>query len=387
VPGFVQKRFTLKRNLSILLVTPTVAMGGAEMVQRLLADQYLARGFDTSIYSYYDGGSAELFGDFPEDRLYFNRDIGLAELLCRQNFDVLHAVTLTTNCGLLRSAAKARFKGALVLTCHGAFQAEPTFKSVDAYTAVSSAVAKRIEDKVDVPIRVIYNGIDTTKFKPCNPQGHDKPIVLWVGRTHDPMKDFYGLVACAMALRDDPIDLWVASASIDARSLTIRDWLKGRVKILDHVPPRQMPELYSTVANSGGCLLSTSYSEGFPMSILEAMACGCPSVASSVGGIPEMIDIGVNGVLFDRRAGVDEVANLVRSVITDGEYHAQLSQNGITRVQARYSADIMAETYLALYSELLNSKSLQSSLIDTVYKRAICLACSCRSALSRRKYN
>lgn len=372
-------------NLQILLVTPTVAMGGAEMVQRLLADQFLKRGFETSIYSYYDDGSKELFGDFPKERLFFNRDIGLAELLCRRDFNVMHAVTLSTNCGALESVAKARFRGALILTCHGAFSSEPTFKSVDAYTAVSRAVSKRIEDKVDVPIRVVYNGIDTRKFRPCKPQSNDRPIVLWVGRTHDPMKDFYGFTACAMALRSDPIDLWLASASIDERSLTIRDWLKGRVNILDHVPPSQMPELYSTVARSGGCLLSTSYSEGFPMSILEAMACGCPSVASSVGGIPEMIDSGKNGVLFDRRIGVDEVADLVRSVVTDGEYQAHLAQNGLARVKTQYSADIMSETYLSLYREVLGSKSGRSNIVDTIYKGTVRIACSCRNVVAKRK--
>lgn len=365
----------------VLLVTPTVAMGGAEIVQRLMADLLISRGFDVFVYSYYCDGQQELFGDFPERRLYFNQDISLAQLLCEQDYDILHAVTLCTNKGLLRSVAKSRYDGALILTCHGAFSPEKTFAAVDAYTAVSDAVAARIESQVDVPIRVIHNGIDTDKYYLRKTQQHMHPIILWVGRTHDLNKDFSGFVAVATALRNAPVEFWVASASVDERSLTIRDWLPERIKILDHVVPSKMPDLYSQVANSGGCLLSTSYSEGFPMCILEAMACGCPAVAASVGGIPEMIDSGSNGLLFDRRVGVDMVVDLICSITTNRDYQRTLSENGIRRIRERHTAEVMIDGYLALYDEVLNAKNRNARQYNHLYRKLMSKFLGCRNAV------
>lgn len=371
-------------KLRVLLVTPSVGMGGAEMVQKLLAEQLLMRELDACVYAYEDDGLEDLFGHFPKDRLILNRNISLAELLCRERFDVVHAVTLCTNAGFLESVLKSRYGGGVVMTCHGAFLPAPTFSRADAYTAVSQAVAERIAKSVDVPIRTIYNGIDVSRFRREQVEKPEKPIVLWVGRTHDYMKDFSGFVALAMALRDDPVELWVASATNDERSLTIRDWLGERVRILEHVPPADMPGLYSRVAASGGCLVSTSYSEGLPMCILESMACGCPCVAPTVGGISEVIEHEQDGMLYNRKDGVDAAARLVRSLTSDVALQQTYSANAAKTIADKFTLDHMVDSYMRLYEEICSGRRA-SRPADVIFRTVASTALSLKRAVSGRK--
>ncbi|MGA9924760.1 MAG: glycosyltransferase [Isosphaeraceae bacterium] len=82
--------------------------------------------------------------------------------------------------------------------------------------------------------------------------------------------------------------------------------LEGRVVVLERVPDI---EDYLQVAGLG---LFTSDSESFCLSILEAMCFGCPSIATRVGGIPEVVADGVSGVLV----APGDAAALVRAVET-----------------------------------------------------------------------
>ena len=82
--------------------------------------------------------------------------------------------------------------------------------------------------------------------------------------------------------------------------------LEGRVVVLERVPDI---EDYLQVAGLG---LFTSDSESFCLSILEAMCFGCPSIATRVGGIPEVVEDGVSGVLVTP----GDAAALARAVET-----------------------------------------------------------------------
>ena len=82
--------------------------------------------------------------------------------------------------------------------------------------------------------------------------------------------------------------------------------LEGRVVVLERVPDI---EDYLQVAGLG---LFTSDSESFCLSILEAMCFGCPSIATRMGGIPEVVADGVSGVLV----APGDAAALVRAVET-----------------------------------------------------------------------
>ncbi len=113
-------------------------------------------------------------------------------------------------------------------------------------------------------------------------------------------------------------------------------------------------ELVGWVDNVGDYLAAfdvfayPSLHEALGSVLLDAMQQGLPIVASRVGGIPEFIRDGVNGVLFDAGNSIELVSALV-SVLDDPEIIARMEKNNRLRA-ADYSASTMACDYLRLYS-------------------------------------
>lgn len=94
--------------------------------------------------------------------------------------------------------------------------------------------------------------------------------------------------------------------------------------------------------------LNTSFYEGIPLSILEAMSCGVPVIAPNVGGIPEIISDGEQGFLVNSR-NPEEFANFCLMIMRDKDLGNRLAENSRNRVSAFFNSLKMAESYSKLY--------------------------------------
>ena len=92
-----------------------------------------------------------------------------------------------------------------------------------------------------------------------------------------------------------------------------------------------------------------SYHEGFPMAILEAMACALPVVATNVGGIPELVKDGRDGFLV-RPGDVGSLANRIRTLATDPALAARLGSNALQTVRA-FDAEDVVTAYLEVFRD------------------------------------
>jgi glycosyltransferase involved in cell wall biosynthesis len=120
--------------------------------------------------------------------------------------------------------------------------------------------------------------------------------------------------------------------------------LQDRVVLKGAVPRSQVIEWLRA---ADAALLSSAW-ENFPHAAVEAIAAGTPVIATAVGGVPEVIETGVNGILVppdDERA----LAAAMRSVTTDAELSARLRKGAASTV-GRYGADV---AYEAIERELL----------------------------------
>jgi glycosyltransferase involved in cell wall biosynthesis len=100
----------------------------------------------------------------------------------------------------------------------------------------------------------------------------------------------------------------------------------------------------------------TSRSEGLPLSVLEAWATGLPVVASYVGGLPEIVEQGQNGLLFpagDQTA----LAAAISRLLENPQMRTALGQAGRDRVRRSFSGTAMWEKYSRHYSEMLAGRS------------------------------
>ena len=100
-----------------------------------------------------------------------------------------------------------------------------------------------------------------------------------------------------------------------------------------------------------------SFFEGMGRVILEAMAMEKPIVASRVGGIPDLIDQGINGLLV-RPGDARELADALERVLSDNGLAKRLGREGRKRIKDQFSADVMVRSIEELYRELLARKGI-----------------------------
>jgi hypothetical protein len=86
--------------------------------------------------------------------------------------------------------------------------------------------------------------------------------------------------------------------------------------------------------------------------VIEAMSCGTPAIAFDIGGIPDMIQNGVNGYIVKKRSD-SEYAKVLLDLVNDPERCAQMSKNCRTIALNKFSLEIQAKRYLDLYYRLV----------------------------------
>jgi glycosyltransferase involved in cell wall biosynthesis len=98
-------------------------------------------------------------------------------------------------------------------------------------------------------------------------------------------------------------------------------------------------------------LVLSSYTEGMPVILLEALAAGLPVVATAVGGVPEVIDDGRSGYLVPPGRAAD-LATAVKRLIVDASLRRQFGAAGRQRVAERHSLQVQSEKYQQLFDRL-----------------------------------
>ncbi|MCZ6689936.1 MAG: glycosyltransferase [Planctomycetota bacterium] len=240
-----------------------------------------------------------------------------------------------------------------------------THDSVRRFTAVSYAVKAYLVKEVRIPgkkIDVIRNGIDLDEFdRLVGRDGIDRaaldipptaPLVGTIGHMRrDRSKGYPALVETARLLRDrtsarllvcgdggerPEVERLVKSSAVEDRFL-----LLGLC--------RDIPTFLSSV----DIYVQASIREGFPNAILEAMAARLPVVATSVGGIPEIVQDGVTGILVpsDRPA---EMAEAILSLLADAKSSKAMGEAGRASVEQDFTLPSMIDAHARLYRELIS---------------------------------
>jgi N-acetyl-alpha-D-glucosaminyl L-malate synthase BshA len=106
------------------------------------------------------------------------------------------------------------------------------------------------------------------------------------------------------------------------------------------------------VLSEADLFLLPSAQESFGLAALEAMACGVPVVASRVGGLPEVIESGVNGFLHEPGDLAGMAASGV-ALLTDRDLHGRIAAAGRRTVEEKFCANSIVPIYEAYYREVL----------------------------------
>gem|GEM_PF-310763 len=241
----------------------------------------------------------------------------------------------------------------------------------DRVLAVSEEV-KRLcidQERIDpAKVSVVYNGVDLEQLA-AGSTSNPFAGAEWAKASHvitcvaniRKIKGVDVLVRCAERVcREIPGTVFVIAGSLWERdySQEIQDLirshgLENNIKLLGFV---EDPTPLLRMSNAF-CMLSRS--EGFSNALLEAMACGVPSVVTSVGGNPEAIRDGENGFLVsteDDQAAAERLLFLLRN---PGQA-ALMGEAARATVQTRFSAQTMISQLLEVYRELMAQRKPRS---------------------------
>jgi glycosyltransferase involved in cell wall biosynthesis len=134
-------------------------------------------------------------------------------------------------------------------------------------------------------------------------------------------------------------------AAIERRAA--RFGIAGRVTLREWIDPAQRDELLARAS----VFVLPSHAEGLPISLLEAMAAGCPVIASAVGGVPDLVIDGLNGLLVPP-GNAEALAAAIHRVLRDPALAAQLSRCGRETIARRFAPERSLVPLEALYSRL-----------------------------------
>ena len=238
-----------------------------------------------------------------------------------------------------------------------------TLRRASAVIAVSRSLALRAEE-LGAPadrVHVVPNGVDPAIFRPLD-RGtaratlgipERESMVLAVARL-DKVKGLELLVQAMAALRRRAflsVRAHVVGDGPERRSLdALIARTKVPVRLHGALPPETLPLWYA----AADVTVLTSTSEGCPNSVLEALACGRPVIATSVGGVPDLVRDGENGFLV-RERDPGTFADRLEEGLGARWDHDQIA------ARSRRSWAIVAEEQLEIYRRVVREHANASA--------------------------
>jgi L-malate glycosyltransferase len=220
--------------------------------------------------------------------------------------------------------------------------------------ANSSAAAARLRREGIARRRMVCipNGIDVTAF-PLSTGGRPLRRIVSVARLR-PEKGLDTLVDAFASLSRVYADATLTIVgdgplrdSLESRIASLG--LTGRVRLTGH------RDDVAAVLRDHDLFALASRSEAFPNAVIEAMAAGLPVVATDVGGIPELVEHAVNGLLVP--PGLPgPLARALTSLIARPSFSRALGRKARADVSARYSFERMVRQFETLYLAELNAR-------------------------------
>ena len=251
----------------------------------------------------------------------------------KKRIHTLHSIATKENTKFLRKINKLFFKKFGVIP-----------------VALSEMIKNTIIDEYKIPadkVPVDYNGIDLSKCIVKNTYVINKNFkIIHIGRFQD-VKNHSGLIDAFKLFHDKHNDSELILIGDGERKQIIEDYVKkiGLIECVKFLG--RQPEVFNFLHNADVFTL-TSFYEGIPMTLIEAMGTGLPIVATAVGGIPDMLD--------ERSALLVPVVTREIALAFE-KYYTNLNlrkQHGEAALELskKFSASYMADGYIKIYSSV-----------------------------------
>jgi glycosyltransferase involved in cell wall biosynthesis len=205
-------------------------------------------------------------------------------------------------------------------------------------------------------IRLVFNGTDLRRFSPSENGTRANQAygdhMIFACRQLFPRKGIRFLLEAAAQLKPQFPDLKVVLAGDgferpELVRLADQLGIGPDVTFLGWVPNTDLPPYYRAAAVS----VIPSLEEGFGIPAAEAMGCEIPVVASDAGGLPEVVENGVTGLVVPR-GDAGALAQAIRSLLTNPQRRREMGEAGRARALRLFDWDRSAEQFEQIYREV-----------------------------------
>ena len=357
--------------MKVLVIWRLLTVGGVNAGWRNRSIYFKQHGIDTEFLYTTDHGGLHIMQDVAPVYLTKNEK-EIIKIIKNNAYDAIIVVDTGAAYKWIR---KAKYKGPVIVEARTPelIKLMPhlkTFKGIQPeLIIVPSRYQKRLVSILtnDIPINVIYNGVDTSFFRalsieeidfntaPTLPK--DKKIIGWIGRL-DKRKNWPMLLEVAKKIKNErsDIEIWIIGGAQSVQREEFKacweeEGLTEIIKWFPVIPYQQMPHVYAKIRLSGGCTLATTKSESFGNTFIESMICGVPVVASNMMPVTELVTAGKTGLLF-RGLNVEDAVKQLYGILDGPEKHKQMSQAAIDMVQQKFSIQSVSGDYIHLLKKI-----------------------------------
>jgi glycosyltransferase involved in cell wall biosynthesis len=249
------------------------------------------------------------------------------------------------------------------------------FENLRIYIATPSQwLMRKVEQSILAPAiiekRVIPNGVDLRTFRPADQRKVrqelglpiDTSILMFAayGVRHNRWKDFQTLhqavIKVAKQMAGHPLLFLAIGQESPPEKIG-----NAEIRFLPFEPdPTKMAKYYQ----AADLYIHAARADTFPTTVLEALACGRPVVASAVGGIPEQVDEGQTGFLIE--AGDQQsMAGRVEQLLRDTSRRAAMGRCAAMAARSRFDLEHQVNAYLEWYESILHPAGRLQTLPTT----------------------
>jgi glycosyltransferase involved in cell wall biosynthesis len=214
----------------------------------------------------------------------------------------------------------------------------------DYYNELKKELSKKFNQNKTT---IIPNGINTIQYSPAvkNSLGNERCIIGMAAR-FTPTKDYNMLIRCfEVLLKKYPAIQLVLAGNGDTfegtRKYVQKQNCNSQITFLGSINEIELIDYYKSL----DIYAHASLAETMSTSIMQAMACGLPIVASNIAGINNIIENGVNGLLYNNEM---EFIDALESLIKNAQLRQRLSANARFKANENLSSDRMYLSYLEL---------------------------------------
>ncbi|ASA23892.1 glycosyltransferase family 4 protein [Paenibacillus donghaensis] len=346
-----------------VLFTFYLPSGGVETLNKLRCESLQRSGIESHVLYLADTASRNMT---TVPVFIRSRDDELTELLHTQHYD---AIVVTSDFLLTERLRRLGYNGIIIYEAQGLGTRSDAERLVlealpFLHSYCNAVLIPPTDHLLELFLRaspwlnryVIPNIVDVETFQPVQVETPPDPVIAWIGRleVNKNWREYLQVVKLLRCSKPD-LHLWMFhDPLLAAEGQTLEfeyeleaSGLADRLNVFTNIPNALMPGFYSSIAASGGFLLSTSITEGFGYAVAEAVCCTCPVLSTDSDGVRSFIVHDVSGKFYplgNPEAAVQQALELMDNM----PLRNLICQQGRALMVSRFGSEQYAQSFRAM---------------------------------------